>query len=176
MCSYGWNLRHGVTRITGGEWPALRCGGRVARNGGSVSVKSMVGIELPKEWVEQHWEERGFTDEEFAAFQKVYRVLHFKLNKSSPQMNTMYKEIKKKNVRKVISDRNHMVLAGTGIRRIRASPVEDHLALEEELTRQVNQASIDGHQRPAAASLVEPFTKARRPSSLLIGQPLTLNP
>jgi len=116
-------------------------------------------IELPTSWVEAHWDERGFTDQEWATFQKVYRILHYKLNKSSPEMNTMYKEIKKKNVRKVITDRNHMLLAGTGIRRMRALPVEKQFSLQQELEGLVDKAASNGLDRPAEAALVEPFTK-----------------
>jgi len=118
-----------------------------------------MGIELPHAWVEQHWEERGFTDAEWATFLKVYAILHHRLSKSSPQMNTMYKEIKKKNLRKVIADRASMVLAGTGIRRMRAMPVEEQHVLGEELQQLVNKAGDAGLRRPASAPMTEPFTK-----------------
>ena len=37
----------------------------------STEDENAPGISLPVQWVEAHWEERGFNDEEWAAFLKV---------------------------------------------------------------------------------------------------------
>ena len=48
--------------------------------------RRLVPMELPAALVEQHWEERGFSDEEWQTFMKVHRCLHNKVSKKDPLM------------------------------------------------------------------------------------------
>jgi len=119
----------------------------------------MIGVELPEEWVKMHHDERGFTDEEWNSFIKVYGILHHKMSKSSPIIKTLHKEVDKKKLKSVIRDRTQMVLAGTGIRRMRKTKVEDQFPMGNGLNRLVDKASLNGLARPSAASLTDPYTK-----------------
>ena len=96
-------------------------------------------MELPAALVEQHWEERGFSDEEWQTFMKVHRCLHNKVSKKDPLMKQLKKSRSK--VKEAFKERSKMVLAGTGIRLVRRLQVHEQFDKCEEIKQIV--ASIE---------------------------------
>ena len=110
-------------------------------------------MELPAALVEQHWEERGFTDAEWETFLKVHRCLHHKVSKKAPLMKQLQQSRSK--VREAFKERSKMVLSGTGIRLVRRMQVHEQFDKCESIRQIVGSIGVPSQRAPEGGAAAE---------------------